>query len=769
MNIPVLTSRIDSVTVYRQGALVCRTAIVLAAQPVPAQVKLVNLPLSLDDGSVRVRVEGEGGELPVASDVRVSLDLAVVEHNLPPPDDEALKQARRNVAEVAERIAHLGAQRRRFERLQVFERPANKRGAAPLASPVRARLALLEFRHKAIAALDERLHDALAQQRRATKQKEDLEHRQRAASKARQAKPHELRKAALIALRGHTIPTHPVRLIVEYMVPGACWAPSYAIYLAKDMTQASVAVRAAVAQSTGEDWTGVKLTLATADAQRWTELPELQVLRIGRRQPPVQRRGWRAPPVGAGELYADFDRFLAAPAPATTPTKPAPKSAQAPAPPAEQSYPDLAPRDDDEADGASMTRAGGYKGDALKAVRNSMPPPASAPALPGGAPMPPRAAAPMRSQSAPVQQGRSAGPPPPSFGGGPPVAMSASFVAEMAPASQKRGGLGSTLAGAIGGLLGGEGGGGAGTVLADIPAEPPEHAAAPDQLAYGDLRMPGAQDSRRGALVVAQRRERYLEMLWVREVTREIDVVVLIDGAVTLARQAGHGGPPPRHHLAASLGGFDYVYAAESTVEIPSDGDFHGIPLMARSAPVELGYVVVPRESTDVFRHVKLKNPLDAPLLPGPADIYLGGDYLLSTDLRVAPPRGEVKIGLGVEQAIKVSRNTSFAEESAGLMGGSLALRHEIVVEVANRRDRPINVEIQERLPTLREREDEIQLDVPVVDPPWSDFDPEDYALKGGHRWQIQVPPAQSRKLRVVYVVKISAKKELVGGNRRDQ
>lgn len=157
MNIPVLSSRIDSVTVYRQGALVCRTAIVLAAQPVPAQVKLVNLPLSLDDGSVRVRVEGEGGELPVASDVRVALDLAVVDDRLPPPDDEALKQARRALAEVGEQLAHLRAQRRRYERLQVFERPAGKRGAAPPASPVRARLALLEFRHKAMSVLDDRI------------------------------------------------------------------------------------------------------------------------------------------------------------------------------------------------------------------------------------------------------------------------------------------------------------------------------------------------------------------------------------------------------------------------------------------------------------------------------------------------------------------------------------------------------------------------------------------------------------------------------------
>jgi hypothetical protein len=537
------------------------------------------------------------------------------------------------------------------------------------------------------------------------------------------------------------------------MVPGARWAPSYAISLAKDMSQATVSVRAVVAQRTGEDWSGVKLTLATADAQRWTELPELQVLRVGRRQPPVQRRGWRAPPIGARELFADFDRFLAA----------GPVEAKPQAAPAGRRDEPFNFTDDDEspADGRSLTRTGSISSEQIEMVKSMAKGDARL-----SAPPPPRNM-PMKPQAMPVQQSRSAGPPP-GFGGPPPPApMSASMPMAEAAAPKRGGGI----VGAIGGMLGGGGGGpeGGAFVSHDIPPPEPEHAAAPEQLAYGNLRMPGPKDSRRGALIVAQRRERYLEMLWVREVTRDIDVVALIDTAVNTAQRAGHGGPPPRHHLAASLGGFDYIYAADGVVDIPSDGDFHGIPLMARQAPIELGYVVVPRESSDVFRHVTLKNPLEAPLLPGPADIYVGGDYLLSTDLRVAPPRGEVKIGLGVEQAIKVSRNTSFAEESAGLMGGSLALRHEITIEVANRRERPINIEVQERLPTLREREDEIQLDLVQVEPPWIDYDPEEYALKGGHRWQLQLPPGQTRKLRVVYVIKISAKKELVGGNRREQ
>ena len=758
MNIPVLGSRIDSVIVFRQGALVSRTAIVLAAQPVPTQVKLVNLPLSLDDGSVRVRVEGEGGDLPVASDVRVALDLAVHDAALPPPDDDALKKARKEVAVVGERLAHLRAQRRRLEKLQLFERPANKKGAPPVASPVKARLAMLDFRHRTIAQLDEKIAEAVAQERRAVQVRQDLEHRFKAASKARQAKPHELRKAAIIALRAREVPTAPVRVILEYMVPGARWAPSYAISLAKDMTNAVVSVRAAVAQSTGEDWTGVRLTLSTADAQRWTELPDLQVLRIGRRQPQPVKRGWRAPPIGAGELYGDYDRFLASTehvAPEPEPAKPSTHTGSLPAGldidrlvaadmPADGRFADKAKREESSfaPQGGMMTRAGSVA-----------PPP------------PPRTAAPSRpSANAPAPAG-------------PAASQTMSFVPDMMPAQAKSRGsvLGSAFgaaASAIGGLLsqdeGGGPGGGGGYHGSGAPPQDLEHEAAPDQLAYGNLRMPGPKDSRRGSLFVAQRRERYLEMLFIREVTREIDVVALIDGAVGHANNAGARGLPPRHHLAASWAGFDYVYAAESTADIPSDDDFHGIPLMSRPATIELGYVVVPRESTDVFRFVKLQNPLDAPLLPGPADIYIGGDYLLSTDLRVAAPRGELKVGLGVEQAIKVSRNTTYAEESTGMLGGTLALRHEITIEVANRREKPIHLEVQERVPTLREKEDEIQFDLAQVDPPWTAFEPEEYSLKGGYRWQIQVPAGQSRKLRAVYIIKISAKKELFGGNRRE-
>ena len=748
MSIPFLASRIDSVTVYQKGALVTRAATLPQGEPVPPLIQVGNLPLSLSDSSVRVRVEGPaapadgdtGADLPVAGNVRVSLDLAVADESLPPPDDEELKAARQRVLALSERIRHLEDRRRRLELLQLVARAENERGVPPQPSPVEARLALLDFRHASLAAVDEELLSTHAEARLAADRKEDLEQRRRAASRARQARSHELRKAAVVALRGGAVPAAPLRLVIEYMVPGARWAPSYAVELSQDLRRATVAVRAVVAQHTGEDWSGVELALATAEAMRWTELPELHALRIGRRQAPLPRLGWRPPPVGAAELYGDYDRFVAAnpgpqaaPAPARkrAPTRPGPAVAPRPA------MEDLAAVDFMEEH--TDTWSDGEAAEMLSRMH-----------APGSAEKPKKRSAARARTGAPQSAAYGAAPAAPM----PAAPMMAARAPAPPPAS-------SMMA---------HGGGGAPPPGGGGPPAPPDEPATPEatsnQLAYGDLRMPAPGNGQRGRLVLARRRERYVELLRVREV--ELDVVNVVDQAVRRASQVSARALPPRHWPVAAWGGYNFVYRADGAVDIPADGDFHGIALTSAEAEVEVEHVVVPRESTDVFRRVVLHNPLHAPLLSGPADIYVGGDYLMTTDVQLAPPRGKVEIGLGVDQSIKVSRNTRYAEESAGLMGGSLTLRHEIAIEVANHRDRPVRVEVQERIPVTRENDDEVHVSVGPVEPAWAPFEPEDYPLQGGYRWHVEVPAGQRQALRAAYAIKISAKKELAGGNRRE-
>jgi hypothetical protein len=133
-----------------------------------------------------------------------------------------------------------------------------------------------------------------------------------------------------------------------------------------------------------------------------------------------------------------------------------------------------------------------------------------------------------------------------------------------------------------------------------------------------------------------------------------------------------------------------------------------------------------------------------------------------------------VDLGLGVDQGIKVARNTRYREETSGLIGGSLELHHQILIDLRNNLDQPAPIEVRERLPTVRDDdEDEIRVTVGKVSPDWEPYqqNPESASedeLDGGHRWQVEVAAGGSQSLRVEYAIKISSKHELVGGNRRE-
>ena len=63
---------------------------------------------------------------------------------------------------------------------------------------------------------------------------------------------------------------------------------------------------------------------------------------------------------------------------------------------------------------------------------------------------------------------------------------------------------------------------------------------------------------------------------------------------------------------------------------------------------------------------------------------------------------------------------------------------------------------------------------MPSVKPAWEAWEqelarPSDVRLRGGHRWRLTLAPGAREELRVDYDVRIPAKQELTGGNRREE
>ncbi|MCK6503463.1 DUF4139 domain-containing protein [Myxococcota bacterium] len=704
---------IAAVTVYREGARVRRVGEVPAAAT--DELRVQGLPLCLDDGSVTARLEGPGA--PRVTGVRVGLQVS--DRALPErPEQAAVDAAHAAERRARDRVERFRARIRAAQELASPPRAPGKEGERPPAVPTAARLALLAFRQAELDRAYDALHPAEEALRLATLERQAVEDRLFRATTARAPRAEELRKQAVLALVGGEGPG-PWRLHLEYQVPGARWTPAYTLRLSPDLAHGRLELRASVAQRTGEDWAGVALEVNTALPLRWTDLPELPALRFGRRQPTPPRSGWRAPPTGTDGLFADYDRAAA--------LLPSPPVARVQAPD----------------------------------VRPSPPPP---PAAPPPSPQPVGAPAPAPpGASAPAPLGASALAPAPARDEAPVARKSRAAAFRRADRVEAEESLDDGFAPPPA-MSAAPGGGAPPPPPADLPPDA-------SLLDYGRLRLAGpdaAPSAGRGQLAPADALVLWREQLHVQvQVRIDQELLVLVRGATDRARLSDLR-LPPGHEAPAPWRDHDHAWRAEHPLDVPSDGAWHSLSLRHGEAPARRAFVVVPREAREVFRFVELDNPLDGPLPAGPVDVFAGGELLLTAGLRPVDRGGRLRLGLGVEQGIKVARNSRFSERSTGLLGQGLGLDHEVEIQLQSHLAGPAPVEVRERLPVTRAAEDEVKLSGVKADPPWEAWVQEERPVRGTHRWMVELPPGGQRTLSLRYTIELPAKKELLGGNRRE-
>lgn len=279
-------------------------------------------------------------------------------------------------------------------------------------------------------------------------------------------------------------------------------------------------------------------------------------------------------------------------------------------------------------------------------------------------------------------------------------------------------------------------------------------------------------DSTRGKLMPSAAIDRYRKSLERSGLTINFQLESLLQTHQSRAMSALQTPMPSgTKNVRQAAGQFDYVYTTRDRVDVSSDGAFHSIPVDERDATCALHYVVVPREDTQVYRVASLENPTNAPLLAGPAELYVADEFILTTQLPTVAPRSTFKLGLGVEQAIKCARNTSFEEKRSGqAVVATSELWHTIEIELINRLSAPVQCEVRERIPQPA-KDAEVVIEVASVEPGWRDYDQIERGtwLVGGRRWQVELAPSKPTVLKAQYVVKIYANNEIVGGNRREQ
>ncbi|MFC9328275.1 DUF4139 domain-containing protein [Kitasatospora sp. NPDC057015] len=708
-------SVLDSVVVYAVGAVCRRRA--RGVVPPDRRVRLTGLPQVLDGRSLRASVVGGAPGWSV-TEARLEPRAELRDRTELPELRRRLDEARERESAVRERH---GLVRTRIDETAALRAvpPPRRRDEPHRRTPSDAWLELADFVDERLTALHARAEELVRELRLAEHETEVLTDLVARSSTAGPSRPVETGATVLLTVTGPpgppdgaegapaAAPGAELEIELEYGVPGARWVPAYRLDHRQGAGSGSLLLRASVVQRTGEDWTGVRLALSSADLERRTELPRLRSLRIGRSQPAPPPTGWREPPGGLAELFTAYD--AAGPRPA----------AQRPAPVAVSARP----------------VASGPRGGTLEVGGPPVPPPA------------PFAPAPALSAAPPPVPGGYGAPPPPPVGYGAPQAPAGFGGAAPAPQPAARARRSAARSADLAPAA--PGGPPPGARQAGAPAGPP--APDPALLDYPALRLSGPEpgSGHRGELRPAPTGS-----------TGRPDPAALGRAERVAALPLPRHAVPPR----VSAGSFDHRFDAAAPADIPSDGTWHTVTVGEVEVALRPEYICVPSVEERVYGTLVITNDSPQALLAGPVEVTVDGDYLLTAGLSSLARGGTRRLGLGVTESIEVSRRTELRESTAGVLNSSTVLEHKVHVEVANRLGHPVTVEVRERVPVPSETDIRIEERAGWQAPQ----DAADDLPSSSRLWRVEVPAGGRAELDGGYEIRIPAGKAIVGGNRRN-
>jgi len=183
---------------------------------------------------------------------------------------------------------------------------------------------------------------------------------------------------------------------------------------------------------------------------------------------------------------------------------------------------------------------------------------------------------------------------------------------------------------------------------------------------------------------------------------------------------------------------------------IPSDGSPHKTTVAALSLTPRLDYVAVPKRVSQAYRRATVTNDTDYVFLPGPANVFYGGEYVGTTTLAtIAPgqepgaiaPGQEFKVFLGVDERIKVSRELVASEVDKKFIGDKRRLHYAYRIKVQNLRDGRQKVTVSDQIPVARHEEIKIRLDM-------AEPKPTQQTELGILEWKLGLEPGQEQTIR---------------------
>jgi uncharacterized protein (TIGR02231 family) len=147
--------------------------------------------------------------------------------------------------------------------------------------------------------------------------------------------------------------------------------------------------------------------------------------------------------------------------------------------------------------------------------------------------------------------------------------------------------------------------------------------------------------------------------------------------------------------------GTAYIFRVGRSVDIPSDNSPHKTTIALDGLPCEFDYVSAPALEEDIHLRATISNTTDRVLLKGSASIFLSGEYVGTTEVKMTAPGEKFKIFLGLDDSIKVERKLIERSVDKGnlLQGDLRRITFSYSIKVHNYAPAPRHIIVRDHLP----------------------------------------------------------------------
>jgi len=214
---------------------------------------------------------------------------------------------------------------------------------------------------------------------------------------------------------------------------------------------------------------------------------------------------------------------------------------------------------------------------------------------------------------------------------------------------------------------------------------------------------------------------------------------------------------PVAEHLTARVAAeqTSILFRIPRPVDIPSDGTQHGSIVAIEKLPVNVEYLAVPKLSPHAYLRSELVNRAPYPLLPGKVNIFTGGNFSGTSQLKRVASGEKFDLFFGADDQITVKREELKRHREGGLFGKNRQTYH-YRIEATNFRKDSRTLTIRDQLPVAGDEEIRVLLEKPSQKPG-------EVREDGTLIWKLQLKPGEKRELTFGIAVEYPKDREVTG------